>query len=102
MIIEWLKFKVDAKSREEFIARDQSIWTAFLSSIPGFLSKEVWIEPNAPDRVIFVIRWQTREDWQSIPNKELRKVDKRFSTEMRRLNIHYKPIGGAEYQIRKF
>ena len=102
MIIEWLKFRVEAKSREEFIARDQKIWTSFLSSVPGFLGKEVWIEPSTPNHVIFIIRWRTREDWQSISDKELKQVNRRFSTEMRRLNIHFKSISGAEYQVRKF
>ena len=102
MVIEWLKFKVDSDSREEFIQQDERIWTASLSTYPGFLGKEVWIVPNATDKVIFIIRWQTRQQWKSIPAKDLAKIEQKFSTVMREMKIEYKSIEGKEYQVRKF
>ena len=102
MVIEWLKFRVDSDSREQFIRQDEEIWTAALATYPGFLGKEVWIEPNAPDKVIFTIRWQTREQWKSIPASDLAKIEQRFSTKMREMNIKYKMIESKEFQIRKF
>ena len=102
MVIEWLEFRVDADSREKFIRQDEAIWTAALATYPGFLGKEVWIEPNASDKVIFTIRWQTREQWKSIPASDLAKIEQRFSTKMRQMNIKYKMIESKEYQIRKF
>ena len=102
MVIEWLKFKVDSSSREQFIQQDEKIWTAALAQYPGFLGKEVWIEPNAPGRVIFTIRWQTREDWKTIPAKDLMNIEQRFSGVMREMNIHYKMTESKEFQIRKF
>ena len=102
MVIEWLKFKVDSNSREQFIQQDEAIWTASLATYPGFLGKEVWIEPNAPDRVIYTIRWQTREQWKSIPAKDLANIEQRFSTKMREMNIKYKMTESKEFQIRKF
>ena len=95
------KFKVDQK-REQFIQQDEAIWTAALSTYPGFLGKEVWIEPNAPDRVIYTIRWQTREQWKSIPAKDLANIEQRFSAKMREMNIKYKMTESKEFQIRKF
>ena len=102
MVIEWLKFNVDSDSREEFIQQDEKIWTASLSTYPGFLGKEVWIEPNAPAKVIFTIRWETREQWKSIPIKDLATIEQQFSAVMSKMNINYKMIESKEYQIRKF
>ena len=102
MVIEWLKFRVDPESREKFIQQDDAIWTAALSTYPGFLGKEVWIDPIEPDGVIFTIRWQTREQWKSIPAKDLVEIEQQFSTAMKKMNIDYKMIESKEYQIRKF
>ncbi|HEY9769181.1 MAG TPA: TIGR03792 family protein [Coleofasciculaceae cyanobacterium] len=102
MVIEWLKFRVDSKSREQFIQKDEAIWTASLATYPGFLGKEVWIDPLAPERVIFTIRWQTREQWKSIPAKDLAAIEQKFSAIMREMNINYKMTESKEFQIRKF
>lgn len=102
MVIEWLKFDVDPKLREKFIQQDEKIWTTSLSTFPGFLGKEVWIEPDAPDKVVLVIRWQTREQWKSVPLKDLVKIEQQFAAVMREMNINYKMIASREFQIRKF
>ena len=102
MVIEWLEFRVDPKSREKFIQKDDALWTASLATYPGFLGKEVWIEPNEPNKVIFAIRWQTREQWKSIPAEDLAQIEQQFSTAMKKLNISYKMTESKEYQIRKF
>ncbi|MFB8793438.1 MAG: TIGR03792 family protein [Microcoleus sp.] len=39
MVIEWLKFQVPPEKWEEFIQRDEEVWTAGLRSVPGFLGK---------------------------------------------------------------
>lgn len=102
MVIEWLKFTVDSESREQFIQKDEAIWTANLATYPGFLGKEVWIEPDAPNKVIFTIRWQTRQQWKSIPIKDLVAIEKEFSTVMEKMNIKYKMTESKEFQVRKF
>jgi len=102
MVIEWLEFNVDSDAREQFIQEDEKIWTASLATYPGFLGKEVWIEPNLAGKVIFVIRWQTREQWKSIPVEDLVKIEQKFSTVMKEKQISYKMLKGKEYQIRKF
>ena len=100
MVIEWLKFKVPSEFRENFIQKDEQIWTKKLAKYPGFLGKEVWINPQVADEVIIVIHWNTRENWQSVPPKILVEIEKQFSQEMGPNN--YKMIEIGEYQVRKF
>ncbi len=102
MVVEWLKFTVDPQGREQFIQKDEAVWTANLATYPGFLGKEVWIEPDAPNKVIFTIRWQTRQQWKSIPMKDLVAIEKEFATVMEKMNIKYKMTESKEFQIRKF
>lgn len=100
MVIEWLRFRVASESREKFIQKDEEIWTTALSTYPGFLGKEVWIEPDAPNEVICTIRWQTRSEWKSIPVEDLAGIEMKFSQEMGK--VKYKMLESKEYQIRKF
>lgn len=99
MVIEWLKIKVAPELREKFIAKDAEIWTAKLSSYPGFLSKEVWINPEIPTEVVLIIHWQTLEQWKSIPVNILIETDKLFTKEF---GEPQEIIEAAQYQVRKF
>jgi uncharacterized protein (TIGR03792 family) len=100
MIIEWLKFRVSPDLREEFLEIDQQIWTNKLKTRPGFLGKEVWLNPDRMDEVIMFIRWQTREEWKNIPQEELNIIEKQFAQKMQ--GKKYQMIESLEYQVRKF
>lgn len=100
MVIEWLGFRVEPELREKFIAEDEKIWTPVLAASPGFLGKETWIEPGMSDRVYFVIRWQTREQWKAVPVKLLEETEAKFMSAMGQGN--YEMLESKEYQIRKF
>jgi uncharacterized protein (TIGR03792 family) len=100
MVIEWLGFQIQPELREKFIQEDEKIWTAVLSRADGFLSKEIWIEPNKSDRIFMIIRWQTREQWKAVPIDLLNETEAKFMTAMGKDN--YKMIEAKEYQIRKF
>jgi uncharacterized protein (TIGR03792 family) len=99
MVIEWLMFQVVPETRKKFIEQDEAIWTAALSAYPGFLGKEIWLEPQRSDRITIVIRWQTREQWKSVPPDVLAATEIKFAKAMGKT---YKMIDTAEYQIRKF
>lgn len=99
MVIEWLKFQVDLKRREEFIQKDTEIWTPVLAKSPGFLGKEVWINPDSPTEVIFVIHWESREQWKSVSQKLLDETEQRFAEAM---GNSYQMLESQEYQVRKF
>lgn len=99
MVIEWLKIKVASELREKFIAKDAQVWTAMLSGYPGFLSKEVWINPEIPTEVVLIIHWQTLEQWKSIPADILVETDQLFTQEF---GEPQEIIEAAQYQVRKF
>lgn len=99
MVIEWLKIRVSPELREKFIAKDAEIWTAMLSGYPGFLSKEVWINPETPGEVVLIIRWETLEQWKAIPAERLAETDTRFT---QAFGEPQEIIEAAQYQVRKF
>lgn len=99
MVIEWLTFAVDPENRETFVRLDNEIWTAALSQYPGFISKEVWISPDLLDQVVYVVRWQTREQWKAIPQADLEAIEKQFDEAA---NFSYRMIDAREYQVRRY
>ncbi len=99
MVIELLKFRIAPKHREKYIHRDAQIWTAALANYPGFIGKELWINPNDPTELVMVIRWETREQWKSILTEEVDAITERFD---RDLGFTYEMVESSEYQVRKF
>jgi uncharacterized protein (TIGR03792 family) len=74
MVIEWLRFEVPPEQWEAFICRDEEVWTVGLKNFSGFLGKEVWIDP-VQQNVVMIIRWNSKEEWKSIPTSELERLD---------------------------
>ncbi len=99
MVIELLKFRIAPKQREKYIHRDAQIWTAALANYPGFIGKELWINPNDPTELVMVIRWETREQWKSILQEEVDAITERFDKD---LGFTYEMVESSEYQVRKF
>lgn len=99
MVIEWLKIQVPAELREKYIQKDEEVWTAFLASCPGFLGKEVWINPQIPTEVVLVIQWANRQAWKAVPEDALEKTEQLFNQVM---GAEYPIIEAGEYQVRKF
>jgi len=97
VVIELLKIKVAPEHREQYIQKDAEIWTQAIARYPGFLGKEVWINPNEPSEVILVIRWATREQWKSIPPERLQQISQEFDQQ---LGYTHQIIDSAEYQAR--
>ena len=100
MVIEWLKFQVSPQLREKFIQQETEIWIPFLSSHPGFLGKEIWINPEAAEEVIIVIRWETHQQWKAIPEDEIAATDRKFAQALGEDN--YQLVEAGDYQVRKF
>jgi uncharacterized protein (TIGR03792 family) len=99
LVIELLRFKVAAELRESYIQKDAEIWTIALAKYPGFLGKEVWINPHDATEVMMIIRWATREQWLAIPQAELKAIEDKFA---QALGNSYELLESSEYQVRKF
>lgn len=99
MVIEWLEFQVPAADRERYVQLDDQIWTPALQTYPGFISKETWIDPQDLERIVFVIHWQSREDWKAIPEPELADIEQRFDAAFA---TPYQLVVSREFQIRRF
>lgn len=98
VVIELLKVKVTPELREQYLQKDAEIWTQALAGCPGFLGKEVWLNPKEPTEVILIIRWASREQWKSISLKLLNAVEQQFTQQ---LGNAYQIVDAAEYQVRK-
>ncbi|MES1023136.1 TIGR03792 family protein [Gloeocapsa sp. BRSZ] len=96
MVIELLKCKVDPDLREQYLQLDAEVWTKALAECPGFLGKEVWLNPHEASEVILVIRWATKEQWKAIPDEFLNRIEQLFLQQMGRT---YKIVESAEYQV---
>lgn len=79
-IVEFLTFAVAASDREDWIAADERVWTAFLRAQPGFVSKQVWTDRDDPDNVHAVITWSDEHAWKSIPADDLARTDEEMGT----------------------
>ncbi|MBF2004783.1 MAG: TIGR03792 family protein [Chlorogloeopsis fritschii C42_A2020_084] len=97
--IELLKIKVPPAQREEYIHKDAEIWTAALANYPGFLGKQVWLNPKDPTEVILVIHWETREQWKAILQAELDAIEQKFNQE---LGFNSQIVEVCEYQVQSF
>ncbi len=95
MVIEWLKFKVPPEQWELFIQKDEEVWTAGLKNFPGFLGKEVWVDGENQE-IVMVIRWESQEQWQAIPEKTLQELDEKMGF------LKIPILESRSYQIRKF
>lgn len=95
MVIEWLEFDVPLEQRNAFIERDREVWTEGLKQFKGFIGKEVWIDAKT-QRVILVIRWQSQQAWDAVPQTTIEQLDR----QMGELSL---PIAKSnKYQVRKY
>jgi uncharacterized protein (TIGR03792 family) len=97
VVIELLKVEVAAEDREKYVQIDREIWTKAIAQFPGFINKEVWLNPYIPTEVILIIRWRSREEWKSISASLLKEIDRQFALKMG--NTSYKIIASVEYQV---
>ena len=78
VVLEWLEFRVDATEREEFLLKDEQVWTAALRQQPGFLHKSSVLSPNNSEFVGFLIYWANREEWKAFPEELIIELDRQM------------------------
>lgn len=77
--VEYLVFEVKPELVDRFIELDHELWTLYLKDMPGFISKEIWVNKSNPGEVSSILYWNTKEEWKSIPIEDLIKRDKMFT-----------------------
>ena len=80
MVIEKLTFKVDRIDHEAWLRIEEQTWSRFLETRPGFVKKEMWVDPENPDEIIAMIWWESRELWFSISQSDIDRVDAEMGT----------------------
>lgn len=96
MVIEFLKFKVNPETQADYLQQDAAIWTTALAKYPGFLGKEVWLNPHDSTEITFIIRWATKEQWQAIPLEDLAAIEQKFALAV---GNSYELVESKEYQL---
>jgi uncharacterized protein (TIGR03792 family) len=96
MVVEWLKVKVDPALQGAYLKADRQIWTAFLAAQAGFVSKQVWLNPTAPDQIVMVVHWASREAWKQIPSALLAATEAKF---VGTLGQSFPLVETGEYQV---
>ncbi len=76
--VEVLCFQVPPGGQQAFIEQDEKIWSRTLAQCPGFLRKEVWLDPDNPERITLVIYWASREAWQAFPQDCMEDLDRQM------------------------
>jgi uncharacterized protein (TIGR03792 family) len=94
-VLEFLECNIWCQDVQLFLDVDNRTWSTFLKTVPGFLRKEVLVNPHdaaaANCTVAHAILWESRELWQSIDPKQLAAVDAAFVQD-----FGYEPIYTAK------
>jgi uncharacterized protein (TIGR03792 family) len=98
MVIEWLKVNVPPEKRELYIQKDDEIWSAALAKHPGYVGKEVWLNPKKESELVLVIYWESKEAWDAIPTSVLEETERRFTEAM---GSSFPIVEGGEYKLLK-
>lgn len=81
--VEYLVFQLEDPDKiEAFISIDHEVWTTYLSSFDGFISKEVWINKSKPGEIHTILIWENLECWKAIPLEQLKAKDAEFKTKL--------------------
>ncbi len=98
MITELLRIRIAPEDRERYVQQEHDIWTAYIAKQPGFLRKEIWLNPEDDGEVILVIHWTTLAEQQAVPKAELEAVEQQFKLSF---GTAYEVVEVKLYQVRK-
>ncbi|MGB2924223.1 MAG: TIGR03792 family protein [Limnothrix sp.] len=78
-VVEYLRYAVPPADQTLFIEKEAEIWGQFNASFPGFNGKEIWQDPQHPNRLVVVVHWQSRAQMQAIPKAQIKLTDDQFT-----------------------
>ena len=80
-VVEQLRLRVPEPHRELWLQAEASSWQPWLEQQKGFLGRDLYWDPQRQEGVL-LIRWATREQWKSISEKEVLRVQALFEAEV--------------------
>ena len=93
MIIEHLTFEVPPEHQATFLHWDDRLWTRLLAQQPGYQGKEIWRDPQIPQRLHLMIRWETWEHWQTLAPDLLAATEQQFQAALHAAHCSYHFLG---------
>ena len=83
-VVEFLRQNLFCKDLRRFLQCDREIWTSFLKTQNGFVSKDYWLDDSESKSmtgnctVYQHITWASREQWKSIDQEDLVRINDEF------------------------
>lgn len=74
MVIEFLTFDIDPAHQQQWLDLEEQCWSRFLEQQAGFVDKQMWRSLDDSHRIHSVIRWESMQHWEAIPQAELAAV----------------------------
>ena len=92
MVIEELRLKVPADTKEVWLNAEKEIWDPWLSSQDGFLGRQLFWDKEKEEALILV-NWKSKRFWKSIPISEVNIVQGKFEDNVKTaLNVSKNPF----------
>jgi len=92
MVIEELRLKVPANSKEVWLNAEKEIWDPWLSSKEGFLGRQLFWDKEKEEALILV-NWKSKKLWKSISLLEVNLVQEKFEDNVKAaLNVRKNPF----------
>ena len=91
-VIEELRLRVPADTKEEWLNAEKQIWEPWLSSQDGFLGRQLFWNKEKEEALILV-NWKSKKLWKSIPMSEVNEIQQKFEDNvMTALNVSQNPF----------
>jgi uncharacterized protein (TIGR03792 family) len=84
MTVEILRFEVPTGRADEFVRRNEEVWTPALRQSPGFIGREILRAAAHADEIVIIVRWRSREDLERFPAA----LERDLSSRMADLVVH--------------
>ena len=76
-VVEQLRLQVPATQRQIWLEGERSTWQPWLETQAGFLGRDLYWDPQREEGLL-LIRWASREQWKSISDQEVSRVQASF------------------------
>ena len=98
LAIEEHIFQVNPDLLDKWFDLENEMWTKPLSKMPGFVSKEIWINSNVPGEVTVITFWSDIKLWKNIDLNWLIENEKKFMDLIGEDNVRMVRAGHEENQ----